>query len=1054
MAVIGGGAAGTTLALALSLLAPGRAVDLYEPKRLFHNQLHATHRFLHPHIYDWPGKGVQNRNVETPQATLPILSWKEGDADTVARELTSRFEATAVQVKNLRSSPIAEVVTGIGRTDGGFYISSRDRVGRRYYHSVFVTVGFGFDMYSDEKYPNIDSKDYWEPEVWSSKRLIAERRFFVSGNGDGGLVDLLAVAIGNFRHREFFNSFLNIRELDSQKIDPGFRPCPVAHLIHPAALEVEKLLDGRNDVYKVYESVFKDCPWWDNALTWIWDCVEKDHTVYFHTRRASILRNNTSPLNRMLVFMLLEAAKTYAPDKIMHVHGDLTGEISKRRDGKKLIVVNNKQLDPCDVCILRHGPRKTGNFEELFKSFQPYADEYEAVHVPESVPLELLPGAETAIKNALSEVCTDLTRPATKVTPIERPKFHAFAGFPIDKDFRGRRRERKTFTEWLHGQGDYGALPILELCAMGGTGKSNLAWIWAKHDVAGEDLTIPLVEPNELTDLRLSEFALVETHKVLWFSFYATEGGGDFNGFLEEALVHLSTDRKALEDYHTDSEIDYAIIQREVIRLLGIERSLVIWDGAERLLNEYATADPSLRAERSLEDVQKDPGALYCQDSRVAQFLWHFAAQSTSKLLISTRLPFDDLVGRPAATYELSGLDSEGGVALLEARGIEGPKSLKEKAVLDYAGHPHSLHSLANSLLNDFEFDGDIRGATKPVDTSAPLSERRRNIFDVAFGRRSIQHRQLLSRMSRVRGRVDREVVRLLARDIPGLPPEQLGQAINDLVRLRLVSGVDDTRAYEFHPVTRRYIYYYPEFVDERTAMHDRLREHFAPLAKKVNLSNVSQVAQLTPRIEEFYHAARAEQFQEAVLLFKPSEYFKRFGEPTLNSLVYYDFCDYHLLIELLEELFPEGRDHPPIGQPIVQGTFLNDLSHAYGKIGREVLSLELLERALNNRQEVLRDVRAPKQRAHREIGKWHEGLGCHAMPLGKLKYAHKYLKEARKSYAKADYKLGQAVVTQSLGMLFGYLGEFGRSRRCTEESIAYLNRYVGPDHARQPFIL
>jgi len=64
----------------------------------------------------------------------------------------------------------------------------------------------------------------------------------------------------------------------------------------------------------------------------------------------------------------------------------------------------------------------------------------------------------------------------------------------------------------------------------------------------------------------------------------------------------------------------------------------------------------------------------------------------------------------------------------------------------------------------------------------------------------------------------------------------------------------------------------------------------------------VTRLEDLTPVIALYHHTVRAGQFDEARRLFRD-----RLDRPT-----YYQFGDYHLQIELLRELFPDGEDRPP----------------------------------------------------------------------------------------------------------------------------------------------
>src|SRR5262249_11566281 len=210
--------------------------------------------------------------------------------------------------------------------------------------------------------------------------------------------------------------------------------------------------------------------------------------------------------------------------------------------------------------------------------------------------------------------------------------------------------------------------------------------------------------------------------RVMWFSFYGYEGGGDYNKFLEEAVVHFSAGIVSPHDYTIDGRIDYSAIMMALLDILRTQRSLIVWDGAERLLAEY-----SEEAHLSLQTGQSSE-ALRCSELSVAQFLWCIASQKTSKLLLASRVPFADLREKAGVQeIPLEGLDPNSAVQFLRARGITGPSSLLEERAGDYKFHPLSLSNLVAALQADFEFQADIR-ADPPVDPGMPPDKRRAHV--------------------------------------------------------------------------------------------------------------------------------------------------------------------------------------------------------------------------------------------------------------------------------------------------------------------------------------
>ena len=69
--------------------------------------------------------------------------------------------------------------------------------------------------------------------------------------------------------------------------------------------------------------------------------------------------------------------------------------------------------------------------------------------------------------------------------------------YPMHENFTGRKQERELLTNWVRKDSH----PMLALIAMGGMGKTALAWHWLTEDIKGSD---------------------EQPRKILWWSFYDT----------------------------------------------------------------------------------------------------------------------------------------------------------------------------------------------------------------------------------------------------------------------------------------------------------------------------------------------------------------------------------------------------------------------------------------------------------------------------------------------------------------------------------------------------
>lgn len=651
----------------------------------------------------------------------------------------------------------------------------------------------------------------------------------------------------------------------------------------------------------------------------------------------------------------------------------------------------------------------------------------------------------------------------------EWPRLRSMTGFSLDVNFHGRSNKRRELTEWLTRRGPHGAKPILQLWGIGGIGKSNLSWLWAKHDVAEEEVPVDTAQLTRLDDQAQQTEGWLKPLRIIWFSFYEHEGGrgNDYRSFLEEALTHLSAGTFSPEDFSEQKTRNYGAIQRAVLDTLQTQRSLIVWDGAERLLNEYASGgDAALQVERPLEMVQDRPDALRCRDLAVSQFLWAVTAQTTSKLLIASRLPFADLDDKAAASLELRGLDPEAALRVLQKRGVTGPEALLEAAASEYEFHPLSLSNLAASLHADFERKGDISGR-RPLDPAMPRDKRRQHVFGLAFERRDASWRHLLSRLSHVRGRITRDVIKLLAKDVPGLAPSELGTSLAELCRHGLLRKHTDGDAYDFHPVIRKYIYDREDYADERQDVHRRLAEYYQPRALEVNLSSVNDVRQLAPWFEYFYHTARSGELREAFQIFNER------STPTLNSLLYFYLGEHLIFIDLLEELLPKEDDSANTLSLHELAIVANNLGLAYSHVGETDTAIRLLKTAVTYQIDLEKDAaeelekdaaeklrheeifnalwnlwaaKRNKRTAQKEIGRAHEGLATCYLQAGLLEETNTVLFKAKTYYKGSGYEFGlRAVLPRYFGELYGYLGQTKKARGMFRSGITYLRKRVGP---------
>lgn len=287
IAVIGGGAAGMTAAAAFISLCPDlQKVVIFEKKPdLLHMQLQSHDRYLHPHVYDWPREGSLNS-----RAGLPVLDWEGGAADSVAKTLTRRFKA-------FRDMPNVEVrtstaVTGISPLGVGCRILlDSGKPESTVFDAAIISVGFGY-----EKFTDLGQDSYWNPSTLSQpiRNDVPDPLLFISGNGDGALVDFSLAAYQHIPHVELCRYFIEKDGLEAAKEE---------------LLKIEGEAEVQGDSFDLFEAyrarIIPLIP--DGLLLDVHEKLRTDAKIRFHTRSEKLFRRSTSILNRFIAFLAIHA---------------------------------------------------------------------------------------------------------------------------------------------------------------------------------------------------------------------------------------------------------------------------------------------------------------------------------------------------------------------------------------------------------------------------------------------------------------------------------------------------------------------------------------------------------------------------------------------------------------------------------------------------------------------------------------------------------------------------------------------------------------------------
>jgi tetratricopeptide (TPR) repeat protein len=183
VAVIGGGVAGLTAAAAA--IACGADVWLFEAEHeLCAIQRETDKRYIHPSINFWPDEPLQ------PITDWPFLNWHAASC----REVIAEIERQWTEYFSLAAQ--VEMGTRIDRIVPHPKQVQLDiaKGGSRTFDIVVTTVGFG----TESGLPGFPADSYWNDNDIDRKQVTKSKKIWISGAGDGGLIDCLRVCYSGF----------------------------------------------------------------------------------------------------------------------------------------------------------------------------------------------------------------------------------------------------------------------------------------------------------------------------------------------------------------------------------------------------------------------------------------------------------------------------------------------------------------------------------------------------------------------------------------------------------------------------------------------------------------------------------------------------------------------------------------------------------------------------------------------------------------------------------------------------------------------------------------
>lgn len=371
IAVIGGGAAGVTFAAALALQG-GANVHLFEQADdLLPLQGAASRRRIDPHIYEWP-KPYASHEL----AQLPILDWRSGSAMEVRAAVLREFDQLKAALEQKPTIRLRHTVTSIVPRGSGFQVhfthdapADGRQTAEHEFDIVVLAIGFGIERPSP--IPNTQTESYWRDAGVPEASIDGNPAptFFVSGNGDGGLIDLIASAERSFRHAEI------VRGIAQRASVQALREPLLA--IDIRALDAEAAGDGF-DFIAAYDAEIGAEVVRLGLLDDLQGRLRPGVQLYFQTQQPELLSIRTARLNRLVVYLLKKVCDRNNPSSFNHIVCDEVASVDSldtdRPRSRRLRYDTTEVV--VDWVIARRGPDRNN----ILQPFSNLLADYETDH--------------------------------------------------------------------------------------------------------------------------------------------------------------------------------------------------------------------------------------------------------------------------------------------------------------------------------------------------------------------------------------------------------------------------------------------------------------------------------------------------------------------------------------------------------------------------------------------------------------------------------------------------------------------------------------------------
>ncbi|MBX4996127.1 hypothetical protein ABID08_006140 [Rhizobium binae] len=348
VAVVGSGAAGVTIALALALL--DCRVTLFDPADEVLQLQSDSPRLLHPHIYEWPAVGSLEND-----AGLPFLNWQLDEGGTVASKLAQEFHGHRAQLQQKLVWKERHKLSALAQ-EGSEWRLHFDNGQSYVFKQVVLSMGFG----DEKKTGDADVYDYWKQRGVGTAAIEPNPpvTYLVSGNGDGALTDILNLMISGFEHVRFTETFLNYFGQDVLRTS-----VLAAHEDRNPETDLEPVFEG--DLHKVLLE--------RGILDILTPLLRKDRLLTINTSGPLLALGRAAQLNQCMVYAVLAAARQAGV--VVRRSTGMISDVKKHADGLEAFGISLGGMpitERFNHIILRHGPENKVRYSPVANFFEAF----------------------------------------------------------------------------------------------------------------------------------------------------------------------------------------------------------------------------------------------------------------------------------------------------------------------------------------------------------------------------------------------------------------------------------------------------------------------------------------------------------------------------------------------------------------------------------------------------------------------------------------------------------------------------------------------------------